>query len=299
MKYAILFTFFLGSFAFSAERITTSSFQSVLDIVMKKKTEFGAASVLVVYDFDNTLMAMNADAGSDQWYNWQMSALKSEKAAVADLEAGAVTKKNTKNSRQTSKESKESWVSDQSELFDLHYKLFALVDMHPVEKSIPSIVKEIQNSGIKSIILTARGSVYRNDIEIELGRMDLSFKESAIGPEGGYASTFKPDNIERPRSISYQDGIIMGSGQNKGLLLKHILKKTNSSFKAIVFVDDTLKNIENVEKEYAEDSQMFVIHYTHEQGRVDRFQKDKKRALKEWQLLKPVLKYFRDHAITE
>jgi hypothetical protein len=267
MKSAILLISLYVVTGFSAERITTSQIHDVQNFVTKKKAELGAESVLVVYDFDNTLMAMNQDAGSDQWYNWQQTALKSGNK-------------------------KEAWVSTQSELYDLHYKLFALGQMHATEKETPLVVKTIQDMKIKSIVLTSRGDLYRNDVEIELDRIDTSFKASAIGPEGGYPSTFKPDGIENARNISYQDGILMGSGQNKGQILKWLLKKTNSQFKAIVFVDDTLKNIENVEKEYIDDKSVTVFYYTHEESRVKKFEKDKAQVKAEWKKLKPLLQFY-------
>lgn len=267
MKSAILLISLFAATAFSAERITTSHIQDVQEFVTKKKAELGAEAILVVYDFDNTLMAMNQDAGSDQWYNWQKEAIKSGNK-------------------------KEAWAANQSELYELHYKLFALGKMHATEKETPAVVKSIQDMKIKSIVLTSRGDLYRNDVEMELERADINFKDSAIGPEGGYPSTFKPEGIENARMISYQDGIVMGSGQNKGQILKWLLKKNGSQFKAIVFVDDTLKNIENVENEYTNDKWVTTFCYTHEEARVKKFEKDKTQVNAEWKKLKPLLQFY-------
>ena len=38
------------------------------------------------------------------------------------------------------------------------------------------------------------------------------------------------------------NGIFMGSGQHKGIMLKSLLHKTKSKFKAIVFADDHIKH---------------------------------------------------------
>lgn len=268
MKSAILLIFLYAVAGFSAERITTSEIQDVQEFVVKKKAELGPESILVVYDFDNTLMAMNQDAGSDQWYHWQQAALKSGNK-------------------------KEAWASSSAELYELHYKLFALGQMHAVEHITPKVVHDIQDMKIKSIVLTSRGDLYRNDVATELDRIDLNFKTSAIGPEGGYPSTFKPDGLENAREISYQDGILMGSGQNKGQILKWLLKKTGTQFKAIVFVDDTLKNIENVEKEYVGDASVTTFYYTHEEARVKKFEKDKAQVNAEWKKLKPLLDFYK------
>lgn len=254
---------FSTDYASASERINTKTFAEIQQLVTEKKTQFGAENLLVVYDFDNTLMAMNQDIGSDQWYNWQ-----------SDL---------------VQKKSKEAIVKTRSELFDLHYKISALGRMHVVEAEIPKIVKAIQQMKIKSIVLTSRGPILRSDIESELFDSDLDFKSSAIGPEGGYPSTFLPEGFEKPREISFMDGIAMGSGQHKGKILSSVLKKTGVKFKAIIFVDDTLKNIENVEESFKQEVALFTFYYTREQGRVEKFQKDKSKAKREWQKLKPVI----------
>lgn len=82
----------------------------------------------------------------------------------------------------------------------------------------------------------------------------------------------------------------MGSGQNKGKILKSILKKTGFKFKVVIFQDDTLKNIENMESELKDEIDLYTFYYTHELERVEKFNKDKSKASKEWQQLRPVIK---------
>ncbi len=251
-------------YASASERIITKTIDKMAAVVSEKKALVGADNILVVYDFDNTLMAMDQDIGSDQWYNWQSELIRNKKMkfAVATTRGG---------------------------LFDVHYKIFALGKMHVVESQIPRVVKEIQQMKIKSIILTSRGSVLRNDVETELGDADMEFKSSAFGPSGGYPSTFLPEGIENAREISYMDGILMGSGQNKGKILKSVLKKAQAQFKVIIFLDDTLKNIENMENELKNEVELYTFHYTHEQDRVEQFNKDQSKAKREWQKIKPVI----------
>lgn len=265
MKFAILLILISTDYAFASERINTKTFAGIQQLVSDKRTQVGAENLLVVYDFDNTLMAMNQDIGSDQWYNWQSELLQS-------------------------KNSKDAIVKTRGELFDLHYKISALGKMHVVEAGIPQIVKGIQQMKIRSIVLTSRGPSLRNDIESELGDAELEFKSSAFGPDGGYPSTFLPEGLEGARDISFMDGIVMGSGQHKGKILSAVLKKTGAKFKVIIFVDDTLKNIENMEATLKDEAELYTFYYTHEQERVKKFQKDKSKARREWKDLKPVLK---------
>ena len=264
MKFAILLILIYTDYALARERINTKTFVRIQQLVSEKKAQVGTENLLVVYDFDNTLMAMNQDIGSDQWYNWQSELLRDKKT-------------------------KDSVAATRGELFDLHYKISALGKMHVVEAAIPPIVKAIQQMKIKSIVLTSRGPILRSDVESEMSEVALDFKSSAFGPEGGYASTFLPEGLDKAREISFMDGIVMGSGQHKGKILSSVLKKTGAKFKVIIFVDDTLKNIENMEETFKQEVELVTFYYTHEQERVEKFQKDKTKARREWQKLKPVI----------
>lgn len=265
MKFAILLTVFFNSVVFASERITIGHIENLREFISSKQTEVGVNNILVVYDFDNTLMAMNQDLGSDQWYNWQSELIKN-------------------------KSSKNRVAEDKEKLFQINYRLFALSKMHPTEKQTVQVVKDIQEKKIKSIILTSRGPLYRNDTEIELNDVGLNFKNSAIGPEGGFASTYLPENLKDARPISYMDGILMGSGQDKGALLDSLLEKTKNQFKVIVFVDDTLKNIENMENQLSKKVDLYTFYYTHEEDRVLKFKKDKSKAIRDWNQLNRTLK---------
>lgn len=254
--------------AYASQRITTSEAGDILKFVSEKKGTSDAAQILMVYDFDNTLMAMNQDLGSDQWYNWQSDLIKQSKF-------------------------KDAVAKTRGELFDIHYKIFSLSRMHLVQPEIPQIVKDIQNMKIKSLILTSRGPGLRYDLELEMDETGMNFRDSSIGPVGGYPGSFLPEGIESPREISFADGIVMGSGQNKGKILKAILKKTDTKFKTIIFLDDTLKNIENMENELKDQVDLYTFYYTHEEANVKRFEKDKTQAIKQWKKIKPAIESFR------
>lgn len=66
MKFAILLILISTDYALASERINTKTFAGIEPLVSEKKAQVGAENLLVVYDFDNTLMAMNQDIGSDQ-----------------------------------------------------------------------------------------------------------------------------------------------------------------------------------------------------------------------------------------
>jgi len=264
IKYFFALIFF-SLYAFASERIVTKSIEEFAKAVEKRAAEKPIEEILVVYDLDSTLLMMEQDLGSDQWYNWQADLIKSGRSKLAV-------------------------ATNFNELFQLQGMLFALGRMKSVEKSTPDVVKRLQQKKIKGIVLTSRGPNYRGDTEEELNAVGIEFLSSAFGPPAGFAGTFLPEGFSKPREISYMNGIIMGSGQDKGKLLRFLLKKTGVSFKTIFFLDDTLVNIENMESEFLKDTEVNTFHYIALDVREKAFKKNKRKAIREWNQLRPVLK---------
>lgn len=269
LNFCKLLAFAFLSLAFSTswaiQRHTISQIEIFQKEVQKKAAKIGAENMLVVYDFDNTLMAMDQDIGSDQWFNWQAKLLKDP---------------TTKN----------LVAKDIDQLLHWQLIIFSMGKMHPVESITAKTVQELQKKQIKSIILTSRGPRFRVDTEIELQSIGLSFEQGSIGPAKGYPGTFLAIANNNEREVSYQNGIAMGSGLHKGHFLKLLLQKTGSEFKAIYFLDDTLKNIENMEAAFDPSFDLQTFHYTFEESRVKAFEKNQTKAIEEWNQLAPVLK---------
>ena len=276
MKIAIFLIFifhYIAAFAV-VNRHKVVSLVELKGSLLPAETETDAEKIkrnsdtLYIFDFDNTLMAMQQELGSDQWYNWQSELIQ----------------KNDK---------KYAVAKTKGELFDIQYKLFALGKMRPVEPETAQIVKSLQKNGYKVIILTSRGSEYRTDTEKELTSLDLNFIDSAIGPRGGILEPYLPDLISNPRLVTYQNGILMGSGQDKGLLIRDLLEKTGYKPNKIIFIDDTPKNITNVDKEFDKSElQVHVVQYDAELKNVKKFEKDKSKVIRHWKLLKPVFDHY-------
>ena len=51
--------------------LETSSFEEIQKKVYELGKKYGPKNVLVVLDIDNTVLKMNQDLGSDQWFTWQ------------------------------------------------------------------------------------------------------------------------------------------------------------------------------------------------------------------------------------
>jgi len=178
----------------------------------------GAGRILLVFDADNTLLRLTASLGSDQWFIWQSGLLAKipEQGPSPYLAA-----------------------CDFQELLKVQGILFFLGSMVPPDPASPSIVQKLQAGGFPAMILTSRGADYRDMTMRELRRNGYEFKDSA--PRLRADTAFDPGP-----NASYADGVFMTSGQDKGKMLALLLGSVQQEFKAIVFVDDSVKHVDRV-----------------------------------------------------
>ena len=204
---------------YAGEALETNSVKEIEKKVLEKGKKYGVKNVLVVFDIDNTLMAMPQNFGADQWFGWQLKNCMKKSAPDYCV------------------------ANNFDELLDIQGKIFALSNMIPSEAETPAVVKNLQKKGYKFILLTSRGYTYRNSTERALKMNKMNFIGSSIGPAKGYAGTYKPDmGKKKARPVSFMNGVFMTSGLNKGIMLKSLLAKTKTKFKAIIFADDHKKH---------------------------------------------------------
>ena len=184
--------------------------------------QLGKENLLMVFDIDNTLLAMEQGLGADQWYEWQKDLSQHDQC----------NPHNTGNR------------------FAVQGALFFASAMRPTQEDAAGQVKSIQNSGIPVIAVTSRGPYYRLQTFRELRRNGFSFSHSAIGPAGGYDRPYMP--VENGRMSRYEDGVFMTTGQHKGQMLYALLQKTATELPAvIVMVDDKQKNLDAVKETFS------------------------------------------------
>ncbi len=202
--------------------------------------KYGTDRVLLVFDMDNTLLSMDQDFGSDEWFTWQRTLAADDPAKIKAL------------------------TEIQGILFDLSA-------MHPPEPGVqPRVVAALQDRGFAAIVLTGRSPLYRSATERELGRNGFDFSKTAVGPQGGFGGSFLPYDsrnaeasgfilpcdrewmpLPAPQKVSYQNGIMMTAGQDKGLMLRSILNRSGRHFAAVLFVDDSAGNLKAVTKAFS------------------------------------------------
>lgn len=216
--------------------------------------------ILVVFDIDNTIMAMEQGLGSDQWYEWQKG--------LSEIDPC-----NPKS------------VGDR---FAAQGSLYFASAMRPTQTDGAAQVRAIQATGVPVIALTARGMDFRLQTFRELRRNGFSFSYSAIGPQGGYMEPFMP--IKDGRLSLYEDGVFLTAGQHKGQMLYALLEKTGFGMPSvIVMADDKQKNLDAIKETFsALDVPVHAWRYTGEDENVSGF--DPELANTQWQSIEAPLR---------
>jgi hypothetical protein len=220
----------------------------------------GAERVLVVFDLDNTLLAMQQGLGSDQWYYWQKDIDKHDHCSPDNV----------------------------GNRFAVQGALFHVSAMDATQADAAEQLRAIQALGAPVIALTSRGMEYQLATFRELRRNGFSFAYSAIGPAGGVPEPFIP--VTDGRLSLYQDGVFLTAGQHKGEMLKALLEKTNTGLPGVVvMVDDKQENLDAVKETFLPlEVAVHAWRYTGEDENVKNF--DGGKAAAEWRALEAPLR---------
>src|SRR5262245_2039987 len=245
----------------------TDDFADVAKTVEQLAKEVGPEHVLLVLDIDNTILAMNHELGSDQWFEWQKYLLDNQP------------------------NSKYLVAKDFPGLLQAQGVLYNLAKMHPPQKDLPAIVGRMQGVGIYTLLLTSRGPEYRVATERELHENGYDFGRSELPVHdlpGGEYLPYDLDDLEadgltkqdaaafklgEPRRVSYAQGVFMTAGQPKGAMMITMLKYAEPDIKAVVYVDDNIRHVAYVFAAVAgRGKKITAYHYTREDNNVNRFQ---------------------------
>jgi len=227
---------------------------------LKLAQQVGKENVIVVFDIDNTLLAMEQGLGADQWYDWQKNLSKEDRCNPQNV----------------------------GNRFAVQGAMYFVSAMRSTQQDGADQVRAIQEQGIAVIALTSRGQDYQLQTFRELRRNDFSFTYSAIGPAGGYDKPFIP--VEDGRLSLYEDGVFLTAGQHKGRMLYALLEKTGTQLPAvIVMADDKQKNLDAVKETFsALDVPVRAWRYTGEDENVSNFDPDQ--AYAQWKSIEEALR---------
>jgi hypothetical protein len=237
----------------------TDDLAVVADTALKLADNYGRDEVLVVFDIDNTLLAMEQGLGSDQWYYWQKDLQKEDPCS------GML-------------------VNDR---FKVQGALYFASAMRLTQTDAAEQVERLQDAGLAVIALTSRGPEFRLQTFRELRRNGISFRASALSPRRGYPELFIPEGGTRP--ARYEDGVFLTAGQHKGDMLKALLDKTGTaSPSVVVMADDKQENLQAVMDTFEGSATAILAwRYGREDGNVSAL--DPQEAAAQWNAVRPAL----------
>ena len=237
----------------------TDDLATVTDSALQLADRYGRDQVLVVFDIDNTLLAMEQGLGSDQWYYWQKD-LQKEDPCSGDL------------------------VSNR---FSVQGAVYFASAMRPTQPDAADQVRHLQDAGVSVIALTSRGPDYRLQTFRELRRNDISFWPGALPPKRGYPGSFIPEG--GTRAALYEDGVFLTAGQHKGDMLRALLDKTGTGQPAvIVMADDKAENLQSVMETFeGSGTAVQAWRYSREDANVATL--DTREAAAQWEAVRPAL----------
>lgn len=238
----------------------TADLRLVRDDALELARSVGAQHVLVVFDIDNTLLAMEQGLGADQWYEWQKG-LAAEQPCDPRV------------------------VPDR---FAVQGAMYFASAMRPTQDDAATIVRDIQDTGIAVIALTSRGTGYRLQTFRELRRNGLDFRRNALEPAAGWPEDFIPGHGSRP--ARYEDGVFLTAGQHKGDMLGELLERTGTPVpQVVVAVDDKRENLDAIIESFGGNGMtLHTWRYAGEDREVRNFDPDAAHLL--WQQLEPGLR---------
>lgn len=237
----------------------TDDLAVVADAALEQAAIHGNENVLVVFDIDNTLLAMEQGLGSDQWYYWQKDLADSDRCDPAVV----------------------------SDRFAVQGALFHASAMRPTQEDAAEQVRRLQGADLEVIALTSRGANYRLQTFRELRRANISLWPTALPPQGGFPDEFVPEGGSR--SARYEDGVFLTAGQHKGVMLKALMDLSETTQpRVIVMADDKQNNLDDMAETFQDLSHaVHLYRYSREDDWVADFNDVK--AAQQWNQLQPAL----------
>lgn len=252
-----------------AQILETPNLESCLKSAARSTTRIEPSQVIYVFDIDNTLLSLNQNLGSVQWFRWQQKLIQEniEKDRVANTIDELLTKQG---------------------------QIYQLSRAHTPEPDMSNELAELQRIGHPVVYHTSRNTDVRDTTERDLKSNGLLPIQNTIGPRNGFAGKFTFQNeLENQRPVSFQNGIYMTAGQDKGVWLNLLFLKTSISLNHLVFVDDELKNLQNVERAFSGKTSMTLCRYGKTDDVVREFnESDKSTEIDLWKELYAIISKF-------
>jgi hypothetical protein len=175
--------------------------------------QFAQPDTLILLDIDNTLICSKQALGGDTWFYTLYEQLKKDPSAGVDARDKALM---------------------------LWFQLQEILEVKPVEESTPKVIKDLQSKKIPMMALTTRGGpvVWSTLRQLQSCDIDLTITRP-------FHSNFI---IEEMPKANFRDGILFSDNQHKGKVLLAFLKQCKISPSRILFINDKLSHLKEVEE---------------------------------------------------
>ncbi len=210
-KYMVTF-FILVSFVMQATIIESEDIRTILHHIYDTHHH---NEILVVFDIDNTVGHIEG-CGGDEWFTATLKEkiLKGDPIHIALAETLSV-------------------------YFILQNKLW----LEPVQAETPKMIRFLQDVGIAVMALTSRSLPIKERTLKQLEHMHIHFERSSLHTEPLDLTREQKDHLV----AYYEKGILFSAENNKGDLLLHFFDTINYHPKKVIFIDDKIKYVEQVD----------------------------------------------------
>ncbi|MCK6595305.1 MAG: DUF2608 domain-containing protein [Bacteriovoracaceae bacterium] len=266
MKIFLMSFLIFTRITYASESISAANYSIVQEKINQIRSTHPQEEILIVSDFDNTLMKPMHLLGSDQFYEWQAHLMKTNDK-LKDFE-------------------------NFEEFMEFHAKAMQLTKMTLTDPEIPALINAWKDNNIHMIVLTSRGPFFRSITERDLRLQGLNIQD--LSPAKDLIEVTKIQE----RDAHFMNGLFFTSGLHKGEALHHFLQKSQKTYKHIIFIDDMEKHTKNVFEHFSTHSDLkdkvniITIRYSREDGAKELFLKNDKKAKKEIKALKKFLKTY-------
>ena len=168
---------------------------------------------LLVLDIDDTLLTSDGFFGSDKWYEWQKTLPASDPGKVPCL-------------------------------FDVISLNYETGGQRATQPDGPALVNAVQ---VDKLLLTSRNPLYRGGTLRTLQDAGYALPAPLGNADAGLSWDFRKAPDAAPVRITYDQGVFMTTGQDKGLALLALLQRLHTRYDRVVLVDDGKKNIDNMQ----------------------------------------------------
>ena len=168
---------------------------------------------LLVLDIDVTLLTSDGFFGSDKWYEWQKTLPAGDPGKVPCL-------------------------------FDVISLNYETGGQRATQPDGPALVNAVQ---VDKLLLTSRNPLYRGGTLRTLRDAGYALPAPLAGQADGSSWDFRKAPDAAPVRITYDQGVFMTTGQDKGLALLALLQRLHTRYDRVVLVDDGKKNIDNMQ----------------------------------------------------